>query len=69
MDIVKLLGARFLRPLFAVFLLVGLSRAAGAQAQDPAAEAPVQGQPDQSQKQNQDQNQDQADKSVRPTQD
>ena len=68
MDIVKLLGARFLRPLFAVFLLVGLSRAAGAQAQDPAAEAPVQGQPDQSQKQNQDQNQDQADKSVRPTQ-
>jgi hypothetical protein len=57
MDIVELLGTRFLRPLFAVVLLVGLS-AAAARPQDQAAQ--TQGK--------QDQNQEQAEKNVPPQQ-
>ena len=69
MDIVERLGKRFLRPLFAVVLLVGLSGVA-AQAQEQTAQAPAQqsAQEQQNQKQNQDQSQNQADKSVKPTQ-
>src|SRR6202050_1792213 len=57
MDIVELLGTRFLRPLFAVVLLVGLS-AAAARPQDQAEQ--TQGK--------QDQNQEQAEKNVPPQQ-
>src|ERR1017187_5437727 len=68
MNTVKLLGASFLRPLLAVVLLLGMSRAAGAQVQNQASQ--------EEQKQQQNQNQNQADKpalsgvegSVRPTQ-
>ena len=60
MDTVKLLCGRFLRPLSAVGLLLGLSGAGWGQAPDQSAQTPAQGQPDQNQKQ--------ADKSVRPTQ-
>jgi hypothetical protein len=75
MDNARLLGARFLRPLLAVVLLVGLSGAVWGHAQDQTA-PPAQGQHDQGQKQSQDQTQNQADKpalsgaegSVRPTQ-
>jgi hypothetical protein len=58
MDTVELLGARSLRTLFTVVLLWALSGAA-AGAQDQGAQAPVQGQQDQSQKQ--------SDTSVPPT--
>jgi hypothetical protein len=68
MNTVKLLGASFLRPLLAVVLLLGMSRAAGAQVQNQASQ--------EEQKQQQNQNQNQADKpalsgvegSVRPAQ-
>jgi hypothetical protein len=58
MEIVKPLCVRFVRPLFAVALLLGMASVVCAQAQDQAAQAPVQGQQDQSQKP--------ADKSVSP---
>jgi hypothetical protein len=59
MDIVKLLCARFVRPLLAVGLLLELSGAILAQAQAPTQESQ-----DQNQKQNQDQSQKQGDKSI-----
>src|ERR1019366_4731132 len=70
MNTVRLLGAGFLRPLLAVVLLLGMSRAAGAQVQNQAS------QEEQKQQQNQNQSQKQADKpalsgvegNVRPTQ-
>src|ERR1700722_14398198 len=65
MDTFKLLCASFLRPLFAVVLLIGIGGAVAAQAQGQAAQEQKQ---DQSQDQNQDQNQNQPDKSVRPAQ-
>ncbi|MFZ0760374.1 MAG: hypothetical protein WAM69_10530, partial [Candidatus Sulfotelmatobacter sp.] len=71
MDIVKLLGVRFFRPLLAVGLLLGLGGAAWAQAQDHATQTLAQQSPDQNQtpgqNQGQDQNQKQTDKSVKPT--
>jgi hypothetical protein len=54
MNTVKLLGVRFLRPLLAVVLLLGMSRATGAQVQNQASQ--------EEQKQQQNQNQNQADK-------
>ncbi len=65
MDTFKLLCASFLRPLFAVVLLIGIGGAVAAQVQSQAAQEQKQ---DQSQDQNQDQNQNQGDKSVRPAQ-
>ena len=69
MDIVNLRCGRFLRPLLAAGLLVGLSGAAWGQVQDQTA-LPAQGQQDQNLKQNpnQDQGQKQAGESPAPTQ-
>jgi hypothetical protein len=69
MDIVNLRCGRFLRPLLAAGLLVGLSGAAWGQVQDQTA-VPAQGQQDQNLKQNpnQDQGQKQAGESPAPTQ-
>src|SRR6202051_641132 len=61
MDTFKLLGASFLRPLFAVVLLTETSGVVAAQVQGQAAQEQKQGQ-------SQEQNQNQADKSVRPAQ-
>src|SRR6202162_6011585 len=61
MDTFKLPGASFLRPLFAVVLLIGIGGVVAAQVQGQAAQ-------EQKQDQSQDQNQNQADKSVRPAQ-
>ncbi|MGD0164278.1 MAG: hypothetical protein ABSB39_17545 [Candidatus Sulfotelmatobacter sp.] len=64
MNIVKLLGKRFLRLVWAVVLFAVWSFAAGAQAQDQSGQTQGQGQQDQGP----DQGQKQTDKSVRPTQ-
>jgi hypothetical protein len=64
MNIVKLLGKRFLRLVWAVVLFAGWSFAAGAQAQDQSGQTQGQGQQDQGP----DQGQKQTDKSVRPAQ-
>ena len=63
MDIPRLRGERFLRPLLALVILVVLCPGAWGKPQDQAA-PPAQ----QQQNQNQDQDQKQSDKSVRPTQ-
>ena len=60
MDTFKLLGASFLRPLFAVVLLTEISGVVAAQVEGQAAQEQKEGQ-------RQDQNQNQADKSVRPS--
>jgi hypothetical protein len=70
MDTVKLLGVRFLRPLWGVVLFLGLSGAAWAQTQDQVVQAPVQESPNENQTQDQaqGQSQKQAEGGVRPTQ-
>ncbi len=70
MDTVKLLGVRFLRPLWGVVLFLGLSGAAWAQTQDQVVQAPVQESPNENQTQDQaqGQSQKQPEGSVRPTQ-
>ncbi|MGA7338315.1 MAG: hypothetical protein WBW91_16430, partial [Candidatus Sulfotelmatobacter sp.] len=65
MDTVKLLRTRFVGPLFAVVLLLGLSGAVCAQDQTGHASAPAS--QAQSQQPSQDQSQKPADKDVHPT--
>jgi hypothetical protein len=67
MNIVKLLCGRLPRPLFAVWLILGMG-VVWAQPQNQAGQPATQESQGQSQTQNQDQSQKQADKSVRPTQ-
>jgi hypothetical protein len=68
MDTVKLLRTRFLGPLFAVGLLLGLSAVLCAQAQDQTPQPSAQPAQEQSQPANQDQTQKQPDKPATPAQ-